>query len=174
MAPRRGDLPGLEITLICQGLRLAAFGGNGGCGWLGLYQTRRSVERLVVGNKSVSGSIRTRQRLFAHGRALVPGNVGPTIGLVQVGEQAMADRYVYLPLIGIFIALVWTLWDLATEKNIPKTWRAVPAISVLAVLGIVTHRQVERWHDGETLWNLSSEYMKNSCRCNRCRTLIYV
>jgi protein O-mannosyl-transferase len=130
---------------------------------LGLYRTRRNVESLVVGNKSVSGSIRTRQRLFAHGQLWFLGTLVPTIGLVQVGEQAMADRYVYLPLIGIFIALVWTVWDLAKERNIPKTWRAVPAISILAVLGIVTHRPVEGWHDGETLWNLSSEYRKSSC-----------
>jgi hypothetical protein len=63
-----------------------------------------------------------------------------TIGLVRVGEQAMADGSVYLPLIGIFIALVWTVWDLATERNIPKTWRAGPAISILAVLGIYSSR----------------------------------
>jgi hypothetical protein len=57
----------------------------------------------------------------------------------------MADRYVYLPLIGIFVALFWTVWDLATERNIPKTWRAVRAIPILAVLGIVMHR---KWRAG--------------------------
>jgi hypothetical protein len=103
---------------------------------LGLYQTRRNVESLAVGNKSVSGEIgrSVRASVLPLGGLWLQGTLVSTIGLLQVGEQAIADRYVYLPLIGIFIALVSTVWDLATETNSPKTWRAVPAISILAVL----------------------------------------
>jgi tetratricopeptide (TPR) repeat protein len=79
------------------------------------------------------------------------GSLIPMIGLVQVGEQAMADRYMYLPLIGILIAVVWTAWELAAN-DVSRQWLAVPAIVVPLALGIVTHRQLGHWHDGETLW----------------------
>lgn len=80
------------------------------------------------------------------------GTLIPVIGLVQVGEQAMADRYMYLPLLGILIALVWAAMDLAARKEIPKAWLAVPALIIPLALGVVTYRQVGYWHDGETLW----------------------
>ena len=97
--------------------------------------------------------LRFRERRYlATGWFLYLGTLVPVIGLVQVGEQAMADRYVYLPLIGIFIALVWSAWDLASAKNIAKPLLAIPAVVVVLALGIATYRQLGHWHDGETLW----------------------
>jgi tetratricopeptide (TPR) repeat protein len=80
------------------------------------------------------------------------GTLVPVIGLVQVGEQAMADRYMYLPELGISIAVVWLVWDLAAQLNIPRTWLAVPAVAVLLAMGLGTYRQLGHWHDGESLW----------------------
>jgi protein O-mannosyl-transferase len=79
------------------------------------------------------------------------GTLIPTIGLIQVGEQAMADRYMYLPLVGILIALVWLTMDLGSAKKLSKAYLAIPAIIVLA-LGIATYRHLNNWRDGETLW----------------------
>ena len=92
------------------------------------------------------------RRYLAMGWLWFLGTLVPVIGLVQVGEQAMADRYMYLPELGIFIAVVWLLWDLAGEANISRTWLAVPAVAVLLALGVGTYRQLSHWHDGETLW----------------------
>jgi tetratricopeptide (TPR) repeat protein len=80
------------------------------------------------------------------------GSLVPMIGLVQVGDQAMADRYAYLPFIGLFLASVWLLADVAIARRISARWLAIPAISCVLVLGILTYRQVGYWHDTESLW----------------------
>jgi tetratricopeptide (TPR) repeat protein len=80
------------------------------------------------------------------------GTLVPMIGIVTVGEQAMADRYAYIPYIGLFIAIVWSLNELHSAFRIPTRWRAVPAIAVLLILGVLTSRQLKFWHDDETLW----------------------
>lgn len=80
------------------------------------------------------------------------GTLVPVIGLVQVGLQAMADRYAYLSFIGLFICAAWAVSDLAERQKTPPAWLAVPAVAVLATLGIATSRQVGYWRDSETLW----------------------
>jgi protein O-mannosyl-transferase len=80
------------------------------------------------------------------------GTLVPVIGLVQVGVQGMADRYVYIPYIGLFICLIWGAAEIARERKVAIAWLAVPAVLVLVVLGVVTNRQIRYWHDSETLW----------------------
>lgn len=74
----------------------------------------------------------------------------PMIGLVQVGSQSMADRYTYLPMIGIAVAAVWGIRALAARA---AAW-VLPAAScvVLAALALVTRQQLAHWRDGVTLW----------------------
>ena len=76
------------------------------------------------------------------------GTLVPVIGLVQVGEQARADRYSYLPLAGIAIAIAWTLRSLPLDG---RALRAVGALS-LAAAGLITWWQVRVWHDSATLF----------------------
>ena len=76
----------------------------------------------------------------------------PMIGLVQVGEQAMADRYAYLPFVGLFLIAVWGIAELAQSRQIATRSLAATAALVLAALGFLTYRQVGFWHDSETLW----------------------
>jgi tetratricopeptide (TPR) repeat protein len=85
------------------------------------------------------------------------GTLVPMIGIITVGEQAMADRYAYIPFVGLFIAAVWTLnaWTLdavAAEYRIPRVWRAAAATLVVFTLGCLTYRQLGYWRDDETLW----------------------
>ncbi|MGA2856628.1 MAG: tetratricopeptide repeat protein [Candidatus Sulfotelmatobacter sp.] len=80
------------------------------------------------------------------------GTLVPVIGIVQTGEQAMADRYAYLPMIGLFLLLVWPIAAAVEAKHIEKVWAAVPALMVLVTLGVLTYLQLAHWHDGETLW----------------------
>jgi len=54
------------------------------------------------------------------------GTLIPTIGLIQVGEQAMADRYMYLPILGIVIALVWAGVDISAARNLSPSWLVLP------------------------------------------------
>jgi tetratricopeptide (TPR) repeat protein len=74
------------------------------------------------------------------------GTLVPVIGLVQVGAQPFADRYTYVPLVGVFLAAAWALPAAA-----PRAVGAAAA-GVLLVLGVLTHAQARRWHDSVTLF----------------------
>jgi protein O-mannosyl-transferase len=76
----------------------------------------------------------------------------PVIGLLQVGEQAMADRYTYLPLIGIFIAVAWALPGLVHPRGTARSALAIGSVVVLLLAGL-TRRQVAIWRDDETLFS---------------------
>jgi Flp pilus assembly protein TadD len=76
----------------------------------------------------------------------------PVIGLVQVGGQTMADRYFYIPSIGLFIALVFGLAELARSWRVAPSLSAVIAVVVVLILAGLTNRQIQRWHDSFTLF----------------------
>jgi len=80
------------------------------------------------------------------------GTLVPMIGLVQVGRQAMADRYAYLPLLGIFITVCWGVAEWAAEKRLSVA--LLPAVSIVVVLAlsIVARRQIGYWADNVVLW----------------------
>lgn len=77
----------------------------------------------------------------------------PVIGIIQVGLQARADRYTYLPQIGIIIAVVWAIRDL-TSRWRARTVALVPAsLAVVGSLSFLSYRQATHWHDTESLWS---------------------
>jgi len=80
------------------------------------------------------------------------GGMVPMIGLVQVGPQALADRFAYLPFIGLFLMVTWLVADWAKAQKIRAMWLAMPAVCYLLALGTLTYRQVETWHDIPTFW----------------------
>ena len=83
------------------------------------------------------------------------GTLVPVIGLVQVGSQSMADRYTYLPLVGVFIMVVWGAKDLLEGCWARKaTWSLVSGgvMVVLVVLVVLTQIQVSYWKDTPTLF----------------------
>jgi len=82
------------------------------------------------------------------------GMLVPVIGVVQVGSQAMADRYTYLPLIGLFTAAVWLLAD-TTPANLPHRAKilGVFTITILAVLSVGSRSQVNNWKNSLTLYS---------------------
>lgn len=79
------------------------------------------------------------------------GTLLPVIGIVQVGTQAMADRYAYVPAIGLFVALAWGAADLASRGPAARPV-AVAAVAVLLALAARTRRQVPVWHDSRSLF----------------------
>jgi tetratricopeptide (TPR) repeat protein len=83
------------------------------------------------------------------------GTLVPVIGLVQVGSQALADRYTYLPLVGLAIGVGWGAPELAA-RLLPEPRRraallAAAAIACIAVLSVATSRQLRHWRDSEAL-----------------------
>jgi tetratricopeptide (TPR) repeat protein len=79
------------------------------------------------------------------------------IGLVQVGGQAMADRYTYLPLIGIFLLVAWPAMDLAAPFRHRTALLGAIAAAVLVPLTATTYRQAGFWHDSVTLYRRALE-----------------
>jgi tetratricopeptide (TPR) repeat protein len=81
------------------------------------------------------------------------GMLAPVIGLVQVGTEAMADRFTYLPQIGLCIALAWGAADVLRSRSYRGWLGGAVAALVLAVLMGCAWRQTCFWSDTETLWN---------------------
>ena len=90
------------------------------------------------------------------------GTLVPMIGLVQVGSQAMADRYAYLPFIGVFIAVTWGLAECMERWPLAKLWLPAGSLAVLVCLSFAARRQLSYWSDDLTLWEHSSEVVKNN------------
>lgn len=90
------------------------------------------------------------------------GTLVPVIGLVQVGAQSSADRYTYIPLIGIFIASVWGMAALGRRFTLPRLAMGVGSILIVAGCGILTHRQAARWHDSVSLFKHSAAVIEGN------------
>ncbi len=80
------------------------------------------------------------------------GTLVPVIGLVQVGEQAMADRYTYVPLTGLFIIIAWGISDLLAKWKYRRFALSFATLFVLLILSICTYFQTSYWHDTITLF----------------------
>jgi protein O-mannosyl-transferase len=124
------------------------------------WQVAASVVLLLAISAFVWGN--RDRRYLAMGWLWFLGTLIPMIGIVTVGDQAMADRYAYLPFIGVFIAVVWATCDLALHYRVPRKWLAVPAALILCALGFLTHRQIGYWSDDETLWRYTLTVSDNN------------
>ena len=85
------------------------------------------------------------------------GTLIPAIGIVQAGLQARADRYTYIPYIGLFLMLAWGLPQLLSKFPQRKIVLGVSMVIVLTVLGICAHRQTSYWKNGITLFSHTVE-----------------
>jgi len=90
------------------------------------------------------------------------GTLVPVIGLVQVGGAALADRYTYIPSIGVFIAVTFGICALADRFQFPKKATAAAAVLILATCLILTENQLRYWHDSETLFAHALAVTKNN------------
>ena len=80
------------------------------------------------------------------------GTLVPVIGIVQVGGQTMADRYFYIPSIGLFIVIAFGLADFARSWRVAPSVRTGIAVAVLLILATLTNAQIHRWTDSFTLF----------------------
>ncbi len=81
------------------------------------------------------------------------GTLVPVIGLIKVGDQAMADRYAYIPLIGVFVAVLWLIADVCTRKRAAVMVVSLASLGVVTILAVRTRIQIGYWHDSITLWS---------------------
>ncbi len=111
------------------------------------------VAALLLASVSLWALAQLRRRPWlAVGWFWYVGTMVPVIGLVQVGSQGMADRYTYVPLIGIFVLVVWGLAEAAAEYGLGRRQLAGAGLASVAVCGMLTHHQAGYWRDDYTLF----------------------
>jgi tetratricopeptide (TPR) repeat protein len=108
---------------------------------------------LVLAAISVAAWRAARTRAFiAVGWFWYLGTLIPMIGLVQVGSHAMADRYTYVPLIGIFVMIVWGVAEISGRSPVWRRLAAALACLTIVACAVVARAQVNTWRNSETLW----------------------
>jgi len=101
------------------------------------------------------------------------GTLVPVIGLVQVGSQSMADRYMYFPLVGLSMAIVWWAWEIAKRSRQGRSVFVAVAMIGLAILVPVARRQVSYWKDSETLFTHAMSVTGRNSKMLYCRGIAY-
>src|SRR5260370_23979296 len=95
------------------------------------------------------------------------GTLVPVLGIVQVGGMAMADRYAYIPLMGIFLMVVWLLADWMENLTVVKRNIVLAmATCALLALSVDTRLELAYWHDSVTLWSRSIQVTGNNMQAN--------
>jgi tetratricopeptide (TPR) repeat protein len=118
---------------------------------LSMWQIVVSVLLLLSITVAVIWLARSR-RYLAVGWLWFFGILVPVIGLVQVGAQAMADRYAYLPFIGLFIMIAWGLPDLLAKWRSRRIALGAVGLVVLLALSICTRLQLRHWRNNKALF----------------------
>ena len=105
---------------------------------------------VIIGISTGAALWAKRRPWFAVGWLWYLGTLVPVIGLVQMGSQAMADRYAYIPLIGIYIVLAWGFHEALHRRS--KTGLALASMAVPLVLMLIASYQVRCWENSVTLY----------------------
>ncbi|MGA9473528.1 MAG: tetratricopeptide repeat protein, partial [Terriglobales bacterium] len=93
-----------------------------------------------------------RHRPFFVGWFWFLGTLVPMIGLIQISIHSMADRYAYIPMLGIFVIISWGAGDLMDKWHLPKSALVAASSAALIGLAVMLSLQVSFWRDNVTLW----------------------
>ncbi|MEI6078032.1 MAG: tetratricopeptide repeat protein [Verrucomicrobiota bacterium] len=115
-------------------------------------QTAAMIAAVLLAISLTTWLARERNRCWMVGWLWFLGTLMPVIGIVQVGSAAMADRYMYIPTIGIFIAIGFGLSDLKDKWPRSKNFLAGGTVFIMAVCMALTEKQLGYWKNGETLF----------------------
>jgi len=118
---------------------------------LGIWQIGLALLFLAGVSALVWKQARIRPYLLT-GWLFYLGVMVPVIGIVQVSDQAMADRYAYVSLMGIFVMLVWGAGDWAPSKALKPAVMVAISIAIFGGLAFFTWRQIEYWQSSVDLW----------------------
>ncbi len=121
---------------------------------------------LLAAITGLSLKLRTQKYLLL-GWLWFLGTTVPVIGVVQVGDQAMADRYAYIPLIGLFLMFTWAIADFRQSRRISRTVSATIAVGVLAAFAVATNHQIGYWSSSVDLWSHTLAVTTNNSLAHR-------
>ncbi len=116
-----------------------------------VWQIVLAVMSVVFMSVVVIGAAR-RLPYLAVGWLWYLGTLVPVVGFVRIGQHALADRYTYVPLIGLFILAVWGGADLGERLRISRAAITGALIAILAICSVLTTLQARTWHDSITLF----------------------
>jgi protein O-mannosyl-transferase len=108
---------------------------------------------VLIGITTAALALRKKRPYFITGWLWYVGMLVPVIGLVQVGWQGRADRYTYLPQIGLYILITWAVADFTASWRRQREILSVGAVIIIGVLGWRAWIQTSYWRDSETLFN---------------------
>ncbi len=97
----------------------------------------------------------------------------PVIGIVQVGEQSRADRYTYVPIVGVIVLVVWLAADLTARSRLLQKAATVIAALVVVALSVLTRQQVEYWRDSGTLFGRALEVTTDNYKAHQLLGLFF-
>ncbi|MGA8300744.1 MAG: tetratricopeptide repeat protein, partial [Terriglobales bacterium] len=119
---------------------------------LSINKTASIFSAIAILAVSVLALIFRRNRPYFVGWFWFLGTLVPMIGVVQISIHSMADRYAYIPLIGVFTILCWGAAELAARWHVPEAASIAASAAALIVLGILLSLQVDLWRDNVRLW----------------------
>ena len=110
-----------------------------------------------------------RRRYLLVGWFWFLGTLVPMIGIFFINDQAMADRYAYLPFVGLFIMICWGVAELLPSRRTagasgqrPSVWIAVPSFAALLALALVAHHQLDYWKSDLAMWSHALDVTSNN------------
>jgi len=125
-----------------------------------LYQFLVCLAVLIVLSAAVI--FLHRRRYLAVGWFWFLGTLVPVIGLVQVGSQRMADRYSYIPQIGLAVMLAWGISELFRNTKYRKVFLPAASVILLSILTIMSYRQTATWRNSVTLFERAIKVVPNN------------
>ena len=128
---------------------------------LGLWPVLWAVLALVAISLGI-GWTKQQFRYLEVGWLWYLGTLVPVIGLAQVGRQAMADRYAYVPLIGLFFLCVWGSTHWLDRHQVGKAWRIGACVCLLFGLSMTSRIQLGYWQDNSTLFEHAIQVTENN------------
>ncbi len=117
---------------------------------------------LFVLMTAISVHAGRRKKYILVGWLWYVGTLVPVLGLVQVGEQGMADRYMYLPMLGLLIITAWFVKDVVSKRPCWKVTAAILAVAILSSMAAITRTQVRYWQDDLTLFEHALKITKDN------------
>ena len=127
---------------------------------------------LMFGISIVALALRRRAPWVFVGWFWYLGTLVPVIGLVQVGEQSIADRYTYIPMIGITVALVWEAYEMTCQRR--RIWWAAPLTALLCCYATLTWKQLGYWQDSHALFEHAVQVTEGNYVANSILGDLYV
>jgi tetratricopeptide (TPR) repeat protein len=128
---------------------------------------------VLVAISALVWRLRASQPYLLVGWLWFVGTLVPVIGLVQIGMQALADRYTYVPYIGLFVAITWGGRAFALRRHVGPTFQRVVAAGVVLTLSAVAFVQAQTWANSEALWTRAVIATTDNARAHNSLGVIY-